>query len=107
MRRRSGGLPLPGESIGNGVPNELADAAAGSNDKPAEAIAASSATRRLKLFSMSPSAATLTLSLSRTCRCYCKYCAFATHQAHLHEPEEVLALLDRPSSATGSRSCWC
>ena len=37
----------------------------------------------------------VTLSLSRTCRCYCKYCAFATHQAHLHEPEEVLALLDR------------
>jgi FO synthase len=37
----------------------------------------------------------LTLSLSRTCQCYCKYCAFATHQAHLHEPEEVLALLDR------------
>src|SRR5947209_6870493 len=36
----------------------------------------------------------LTLSLSRTCRCYCKYCAFATHQAHLHEPEEVLAILD-------------
>jgi FO synthase len=37
----------------------------------------------------------LTLSLSRTCQCYCKYCAFATHQAHLHEPEEVLQLLDR------------
>jgi FO synthase len=37
----------------------------------------------------------VTLSLSRTCRCYCKYCAFATHQAHLHEPEEVLELLDR------------
>jgi FO synthase len=37
----------------------------------------------------------VTLSLSRTCRCYCKYCAFATHQAHLHEPEEVLKLLDR------------
>src|SRR3954462_12893464 len=37
----------------------------------------------------------VTLSLSRTCRCYCKYCAFATHRAHLHEPEEVLALLDR------------
>ncbi len=37
----------------------------------------------------------LTLSLSRTCRCYCKYCAFATHQAHLHEPDEVLAILDR------------
>ncbi|HET9719014.1 MAG TPA: 5-amino-6-(D-ribitylamino)uracil--L-tyrosine 4-hydroxyphenyl transferase CofH [Solirubrobacteraceae bacterium] len=36
----------------------------------------------------------LTLSLSRTCRCYCKYCAFATHQPHLHEPEEVLRLLD-------------
>src|SRR5215207_7304406 len=30
-----------------------------------------------------------TLSLSRTCRCYCKYCAFATHQAHLHDPDEV------------------
>jgi FO synthase len=36
----------------------------------------------------------LTLSLSRTCQCYCKYCAFATHQAHLHDPDEVLALLD-------------
>jgi FO synthase len=37
----------------------------------------------------------VTLSLSRTCQCYCKYCAFATHQAHLHEPEEVLELLDK------------
>jgi FO synthase len=36
----------------------------------------------------------LTLSLSRTCRCYCKYCAFATHQAHLYAPEEVLEILD-------------
>jgi FO synthase len=36
----------------------------------------------------------LTLSLSRTCRCYCKYCAFATHRAHLHAPEEVIAILD-------------
>src|SRR5215211_7779831 len=30
-----------------------------------------------------------TLSLSRTSRCYCKYCAFATHRAHLYSPEEV------------------
>src|ERR671939_801784 len=37
----------------------------------------------------------LTLSLSRTCRCYCKYCSFATHKAHLHDPDEVVALLDR------------
>src|SRR3954470_10184050 len=36
----------------------------------------------------------LTLSLSRTCRCYCKYCAFATHQAHLHDPDEVIERLD-------------
>ena len=36
----------------------------------------------------------LTLSLSRTCRCYCKYCAFATHMAHLYAPEEVLEILD-------------
>src|SRR3954454_10120387 len=36
----------------------------------------------------------LTLSLSRTCRCYCKYCAFATHQPHLHEPAEVDRVLD-------------
>jgi FO synthase len=36
----------------------------------------------------------LTLSLSRTCRCYCKYCAFATHKAHLYSPEEVLEILD-------------
>ncbi len=35
-----------------------------------------------------------TLSLSRTCRCYCKYCAFATHRAHLYTPDEVERLLD-------------
>jgi FO synthase len=35
-----------------------------------------------------------TLSLSRTCRCYCKYCAFATHRAHVHSPEAVEAKLD-------------
>jgi FO synthase len=35
-----------------------------------------------------------TLSLSRTCQCYCKYCAFATHQAHIHAPEDVEKQLD-------------
>jgi FO synthase len=35
-----------------------------------------------------------TLSLSRTCRCYCKYCAFATHRAHLYAPDEVERMLD-------------
>lgn len=35
-----------------------------------------------------------TISLSRTCQCYCKYCAFATHQAHVHPPEEVERRLD-------------
>jgi FO synthase len=35
-----------------------------------------------------------TLSLSRTCRCYCKYCAFATHRAHIHSPAEVERRLD-------------
>src|SRR5215211_7890399 len=35
-----------------------------------------------------------TLSLSRTCRCYCKYCAFATHRAHLYAPDEVERVLD-------------
>ncbi|MCO5316423.1 MAG: 7,8-didemethyl-8-hydroxy-5-deazariboflavin synthase subunit CofG, partial [Solirubrobacterales bacterium] len=35
-----------------------------------------------------------TISLSRTCQCYCKYCAFATHQAHIHPPEEVENRLD-------------
>jgi FO synthase len=39
----------------------------------------------------------LTLSLSRTCRCYCKYCAFATHKAHLYAPEQVLEILDGAS----------
>jgi FO synthase len=36
----------------------------------------------------------LTLSLSRTCQCYCKYCSFATRQAHLYEPEQVIEILD-------------
>src|SRR6476619_1947561 len=40
----------------------------------------------------------LTLSLSRTCRCYCKYCAFATHRAHLYSPDEVIEMLDRAVS---------
>jgi len=40
----------------------------------------------------------VTLSLSRTCRCFCKYCAFKTHQAHLHTPDEVLALLDHAAA---------
>ncbi len=35
-----------------------------------------------------------TLSLSRTCQCYCKYCAFATHQAHVHAPVDVEKILD-------------
>ncbi|HVS29310.1 MAG TPA: 5-amino-6-(D-ribitylamino)uracil--L-tyrosine 4-hydroxyphenyl transferase CofH [Solirubrobacteraceae bacterium] len=39
----------------------------------------------------------LTLSLSRTCRCYCKYCAFATHKAHLYAPDEVEQMLDGAS----------
>jgi FO synthase len=36
----------------------------------------------------------LTLSLSRTCQCYCKYCSFATRQAHLYAPEQALEILD-------------
>jgi FO synthase len=36
-----------------------------------------------------------TLSLSRTCQCYCKYCAFATHQAHVHAPADVEEQLDQ------------
>src|SRR5688572_21377554 len=49
----------------------------------------SAAMRRRVTFSRN-----LTLSLSRTCRCHCKYCAFATHRPHLHEPEEVERILD-------------
>src|SRR4051812_22518300 len=36
----------------------------------------------------------VTLSLSRTCVSHCKYCAFATHQPHLHEPDAVERLID-------------
>jgi FO synthase len=35
-----------------------------------------------------------TLSLSRTCQCFCKYCAFATHKAHIYAPDEVEKRLD-------------
>jgi FO synthase len=37
----------------------------------------------------------VTLSLSRTCVAHCKYCAFKTHRAHLHDPDEVIGILDR------------
>jgi FO synthase len=46
-------------------------------------------TRRRVTFSRN-----VTLSLSRTCVSHCKYCAFQTHQPHLHDPDEVIALLD-------------
>ncbi len=36
-----------------------------------------------------------TLSLSRSCQCYCKYCAFKTHQPHLHTPDEVDRLIEQ------------
>src|SRR3954466_13972195 len=36
----------------------------------------------------------VTLSLSRSCVSHCKYCAFATHRPHLHEPDEVERLID-------------
>ena len=38
-----------------------------------------------------------TLSLSRTCQCFCKYCAFATHRAHIHDPGEVERRLEEAS----------
>ena len=47
-----------------------------------------------------------TLSPRRTCRCYCKYCAFATHRAHLYSPDEVDGCSTRPCGAT-PRSCSC
>jgi FO synthase len=46
-------------------------------------------TRRRVTFSRN-----LTLSLSRTCQCFCKYCAFATHRAHLYSPDEVIEIID-------------
>ena len=46
-------------------------------------------TRRRVTFSRN-----VTLSLSRTCVSHCKYCAFQTHQPHLHDPDEVIGLLD-------------
>ena len=54
--------------------------------------AAEQITRRRVTFSRN-----VTLSLSRTCVSHCKYCAFATHRPHLHEPDEVRQLLDHAS----------
>ena len=42
-----------------------------------------------------------TLSLSRTCQCYCKYCSFATRQAHLYSPEEVDERLEQAVRRNG------
>ncbi len=36
----------------------------------------------------------VTLSLSRTCVSHCKYCAFQTHQPHLHTPDAVEKIID-------------
>ena len=54
--------------------------------------AAEQITRRRVTFSRN-----VTLSLSRTCVSHCKYCAFATHRPHLHEPDEVRELLEHAS----------
>ena len=47
----------------------------------------------------------LTLSLSRTCVSHCKYCAYATHRPHLHEPDDLGGtLMQEPiSRMAGSR----
>ncbi len=42
-----------------------------------------------------------TLSLSRTCQCYCKYCSFATRQAHLYSPEQVDERLEQAVRRNG------
>lgn len=47
------------------------------------------ATRRRVTFSRN-----VTLSLSRTCVSHCKYCAFQTHQPHLHPPDAVERIID-------------
>src|SRR3954451_21314777 len=60
----------------------------------AMARAAAAPARRLPWLRRVTFSRNYTLSLSRTCRCFCKYCAFATHQAHLHSPDEVERLLD-------------
>ena len=64
-------------------------AAGGRGSRPAEGHFASLPGMRRVTFSRN-----YTLSLSRTCQCYCKYCAFATHRAHLHDPDEVERRLD-------------
>ena len=46
-----------------------------------------------------------TLSLSRHVPCYCKYCAFATHQAHLHAPDEVERAARPGGRGAAPRSC--
>ena len=47
-----------------------------------------------------------TLSLSRTCQCYCKYCAFATHRAHVHPPESRSNGGSTRRCGATPRSCW-
>ena len=75
----------PGGSHGGPAPAR--DAAAGG---PAEPTGRLPPMRRRVTFSRN-----VTLSLSRSCVSHCKYCAFATHRPHLHEPDEVERLIDR------------
>ena len=77
------------ESAARGSRTALESTAPSLADSPSQARLTLRGVRRRVTFSRN-----VTLSLSRTCRCYCKYCAFATHQAHLHAPDEVIALLD-------------
>jgi FO synthase len=73
-------------------PTEPSEQPTNSGDYAAAVSTVAPTTRRRVTFSRN-----VTLSLSRTCVSHCKYCAFQTHQPHLHEPDEVRALLDHAS----------
>src|SRR5919198_2043935 len=84
-RRASGSRRRRAIGGGGSHPRRSAGAAPGAPS----ALGRVSLVRRRVTFSRN-----VTLSLSRTCQCFCKYCAFATHRPHLHDPDEVVGLLD-------------
>ena len=90
--RRSGcSPPAPKPSPGRPLSRDFSRFAASRRAGPGRRVRCVLAHVRRVTFSRN-----YTLSLSRTCQCYCKYCAFATHQAHIHSPRRSKSFLTRP-----------
>src|SRR6185369_16436896 len=97
-RTRARARWIPASTAPGGASSAIAALASGPAPALHDRRAAGRRSRRGRLLPMRRRVTfsrNVTLSLSRSCVSHCKYCAFATHRPHLHEPDEVERVIDR------------